>query len=74
MTCADIIQIVIGVLSLIITVAIYKRQRRHEKEQRKREISEKAQRFMMDNNSELAYLPWCVVALNQYTLHYWHLH
>ena len=65
MTCADIIQIVIGVLSLIITVAIYKRQRRHEKEQRKREISEKAQRFMMDNNSELAYLPWCVVALNQ---------
>lgn len=69
MTCADIIQIIIGILSLFATVAvsvvIYKIQRRHEKEQRKREILEQAQRFMMDNNSELAYLPWCVIAVNQ---------
>ena len=69
MTCADIIQIIIGILSLFATVAvsvvIYIMQRRHEKEQRRKEISEQAQRFMMDNNSELAYLSWCVIAVNQ---------
>ena len=69
MTCADKIQIIIGILSLFATVAvsvvIYIMQRRYEKEQRRREISEQAQRFMMDNNSELVYLPWCVIAVNQ---------
>lgn len=76
MSCADIIQIVIGILSLIATVAvsfvIYWMQRRHEREmevieedRRKKDLAEQAQRFMIDNNAELKYLPWCIMAVNQ---------
>ena len=73
MTCAEIIQIVIGVLTLIATgfvpVMIYWLQKRHEKEidalNKEREagvLSEKANEFLIDNESERDYLPWCTIA------------
>lgn len=75
MTAADIIQIVIGILSLLATVAvsflIYWLQSRHEKEieradakREKKELEEKAHVFLSENNAERAYLPWCIVAAN----------
>lgn len=79
MSLADIIQIIIGILSLIATITvsflIYWLQRRHEKEverieerHRQRELEEKAKLFLMDNEEERDYLPWCVLAANLYRL------
>ena len=79
MTLADIIQIVIGVLSLLATIAvsfaIYWLQMHHEKElqrleekQKQKELEEKANLFLMDNESERDYLPWCVLAANLHRL------
>lgn len=75
MTTADIVQIVIGILSLAATVAvsflIYWLQTRHEKEiakieqdRQKRELEEKAHIFLLDNSNERDYLPWCIIAVN----------
>lgn len=75
MTPADIIQIVIGFLSLLATVAvsflIYWLQSRHEKEiemaeakREKKDLEEKAHVFLSENNAERDYLPWCIVAAN----------
>ena len=75
MTTADIIQIIIGVLSLIATVgvsvAIYWLQSRHEKEMERlakeneeKLLREEADRFLIDNESERDYLPLCVFASN----------
>ena len=72
---SDRIQIVLSLLSLIATivvsVAIYWLQSRHEKEMqsmeerlRQKELREQATRFMIDNCDELEYLPWCVIAAN----------
>lgn len=77
MTVAEIVQIVIGALSLAATVAvsflIYWLQHRHEKdierieEKRKQaELTEEAHRFLIDNADEEEYLPWCVIAANQH--------
>ena len=79
MTLADIIQIVIGVLSLLATIvvsfAIYWLQMRHEKElqrleekQKQKDLEEKANLFLMYNESERDYLPWCVLAANLHRL------
>ena len=79
MPLADIIQIVIGVLSLLATIAvsfaIYWLQMHHEKElqrlekkQKQKELEEKANLFLMDNESERDYLPWCVLAANLHRL------
>lgn len=79
MSLADIIQIIIGGLTLIATFAvsflIYWLQRRHEKEverieenYRQREMEEKAKLFLMDNEEEQDYLPWCVLAANLHRL------
>ena len=79
MTLADIIQIVIGVLSLLATIvvsfAIYWLQMRHEKElqrleekQKQKDLEEKANLFLMYNESERDYLPWCVLAANPHRL------
>lgn len=69
MSAADIIQIIIGVLSLIATIAvsflIYWLQTRHEKEIQKLqeekeriELETKAREFLIDNESERDYLAW----------------
>lgn len=79
MTTAEIIQIVIGILSLVATIAvsflIYWLQTRHEKEIQKlqdekeqKELETKARLFLIDNESERDYLPWCVVAANVHPL------
>lgn len=75
MSLADIIQIIIGILSLMATIAvsfsIYWLQMRHEKEMKKveekrriKEKEEKAKRFLIDNSEERDYLPWCALASN----------
>lgn len=75
MTKADIVQIIIGTLSLIatvgVTVAIYWLQSRHKKEIERvaKENAEEllkveADRFLIDNESEREYLPLCVFASN----------
>lgn len=75
MTTADIIQIIIGILSLIATVgvsfAIYWLQLRHEKEMERlakengeKLLIEEADKFLIDNESERDYLPLCVFASN----------
>lgn len=77
MTASEIIQIVIGTLSLVATVAvsflIYWLQHRHEKEmerigerQRLEKLTEEAHKFLIDNADEVEYLPWCVIATNQH--------
>ena len=79
MTTAEIIQIVIGILSLVATIAvsflIYWLQTRHEKEIQKLqdekeqiELETKARLFLIDNEPERDYLPWCVVAANVHPL------
>lgn len=73
MELSDIIQIVIGMLSLIATVAvsffIYWLQMRHEKEierieakRAQKELEEKAHLFLSENSDEIDYLPWCSIA------------
>lgn len=75
MTTVDIIQIIIGILSLIATVgvsvAIYWLQSRHEKEMERvakenaeKQLKEEVDRFLIDNESEREYLPLCVFASN----------
>ena len=75
MTLADIIQIIIGALSLVATIAvsffIYWLQTRHEREIEKieakrvqKELEEKAHVFLSENNAERDYLPLCVMASN----------
>jgi hypothetical protein len=70
---SDIIQIVLGVLSLIVSIIlaflIYWLQRSHEKqsaadnEQRRKDaLSENAKVFLIDNDEEIDYLPLCVMA------------
>lgn len=72
---ANLIQIIIGVLSLIATIAvsflIYWLQKRHESEIekieeniRKKALEEEAHKFLIDNEEERDYLPWCVIATN----------
>lgn len=79
MTTAEIIQIVIGILSLVATIAvsflIYWLQTRHEKEIQKlqeekeqKELETKARLFLIDNEPERDYLPWCVIAANVHPL------
>lgn len=75
MTAAEIVQTVIGVLSLIATVAvsflIYWLQHRHELELEKAEqkkqdeiLEQEAHEFLIKNEAEREYLPWCVIATN----------
>ncbi|MCH5153967.1 MAG: hypothetical protein J1F71_02010 [Clostridiales bacterium] len=75
MTVSDIVQIVIGALSLVATVAvsffIYWLQSRHEKEMKKldekhriEKLSEEANNFLIDHEDERDYLPWCTIATN----------
>lgn len=79
MSIADIIQIILSGLSLLATVAvsysIYYLQRKHEKEiqkieenLQKRKLKEKAEHFIINNNSEIDYLPWCIFASNLHKL------
>ncbi len=70
---SDWIQVVIGLASLVVTVvltvAIYKMQTRHEREMERLEqkrykdnLANLADRFLIDNEKEIDYLPWCVLA------------
>lgn len=79
MELSDLIQIIIGILSLIATIAvsvvIYWLQRQHEKElqklaqmQQQNDLEEKAACFLMEHESEKDYLPWCVLAANLHRL------
>ena len=73
MTTADIIQIIIGGLTLLVTalvpIMIYWLQKRHEKEieklskqQNVKALSDKANEFLIDHEEERDYLPWCTIA------------
>ena len=75
MSLADIIQIIIAILTLVATIAvsfsIYWLQARREKELQKitkqqehKELEEKAKLFLIDNELEQNYLPWCIIAAN----------
>jgi len=79
MLLPDIIQIIIGIMTLVATIAvsfsIYWLQLRHEKEMQKiaksqahKELEEKAKLFLIDNEVERDYLPWCVIAANIHRL------
>lgn len=79
MSLVDTIQIIIGIMTLVATIAvsftIYWLQLRHEKEMQKiaklqdhKELEEKAKLFLMDNEAERDYLPWCVIAANTHRL------
>lgn len=73
MTPAEIVQIIIGSLTLIVTafvpIMIYWLQKRHEKEiddvrkeQTAKILANKANEFLIDHESDRDYLPWCVIA------------
>ena len=73
MSTAEIIQIIIGSITLIVTalvpVMIYWLQKRHEKEidavrkeQIASELENKANEFLIDHENERDYLPWCTIA------------
>ncbi|HIT50318.1 MAG TPA: hypothetical protein IAD46_04765 [Candidatus Pelethenecus faecipullorum] len=75
MEIVDILQIILGILSLISTIAvsfaIYWLQLRHEKEMERltkenaeKVLKEEADRFLIDNESERDYLPLCVFVSN----------
>ena len=77
MTASEIIQIILGILSLFATIAvsffIYWLQSRHEKEiqdleerREQKELAEKAHVFLSENSDERDYLPWCIIAANQH--------
>lgn len=79
MTVADLIQIIIGILSLVATIAvsflIYWLQTRHEKEMQKlqdekerKELEQEACSFLINNESKRDYLPWCVIASSLHPL------
>lgn len=70
---ANIIQIIISILSLIATIFvsffIYWLQRHHEKEmenlkiqQQENELKNQANQFLIDNADEIDYLPLCVIS------------
>lgn len=73
MTLSEILQIVIGSLTLLVTaivpIMIYWLQKKHEKEmeeirnkQTEKELSNKANEFLIDHENERDYLPWCIIA------------
>ena len=66
MTVADIIQIIIGVLSLGATIAISivlaVLESRKSKHQHDEEVKQAAKEFIIDNQDEIDYLPLCVMA------------
>lgn len=74
-TYNNLIQILISTLSLFATIVvsflIYWLQKRHEREVekieesiRKKELEERAHKFLIDNGEERDYLPWCVFSAN----------
>ena len=73
MTVFEIVQITLGSLALLATsivpIMIFWLQKKHEKEidairneQKQKEISEKANEFLIDHEDERDYLPWCTIA------------
>lgn len=75
MSAAEIVQIIIGALSLVATIAvsflIYWFQHRHElelerAEQKKQDeiLEQEAHEFLIKNEAEREYLPWCIIATN----------
>ena len=66
MTIAEIIQIIIGMLSLIATVAvsivIARVETKRVKRQHTEAIQQQVKEFVTDNQSEIDYLPLCVFA------------
>lgn len=62
----DIINLIIGILSLLSTIAIsfviYFLERKNEKRRTESEIKEAAKKFIRENAEEKGYLPWCSIA------------
>ena len=62
----EIINLIIGILSLIATIAIsfviYFLERRNEKRREEFEIKETAKKFIRENAEERGYLHWCSIA------------
>lgn len=75
MSIADIIQIILGFFSLIATIAIsiiiYILDRRREKREHEKFLSDETKKFLLDNNAELDYLPLCIMVtnINPYSAH-----
>lgn len=79
MSTADLIQIIIGILSLIATISvsflIYWLQTRHEKEiqtmqeeKERIELETDARKFLIDYESDRDYLAWCIIAADLHPL------
>ena len=59
------------VVTTVLTISIFYLQKKHETEveeikvlNKQKELEEKARIFMIENNSELDYIPWCIFASN----------
>lgn len=77
MTIGEIHQVIVGFASLIATITvsivIYMMQRKHEKEindlrdlQHQKDVENRANSFLIDNEGEKDYLPFCVIASSMY--------
>ena len=72
MKAFEIVQIILGGLTLLagfVPIIIHCLQKKHEKEidairieQKQKELSEKANEFLIDHENERDYLPWCTIA------------
>ena len=75
MSIADIIQIILSILSLIatvpISVIIYVLDRKREKRAKEESLSNEVKIFIFDNKEELDYLPLCIISASTspYTPH-----
>ena len=62
----DLVNMVLSFLSLLATIAIsiviYKLEKKNRIYERKKEISEKAKKFIIDNSDEIEYLHWATIA------------
>lgn len=56
------IQIGIGIGTIIVTVAIYRQQKKSAQQQAKHLLAEKATQFAINNQDEIEFLPLCVLA------------
>lgn len=59
---AEGIQIVIGIVTIVVTINIYRQQRKYAARQEKSVLENKATQFIINNRDEMDYLPLCILA------------